>query len=49
MVFRSRLFVSLQADGWTASLPNFEEGCPELVRTVQEVVGKPVREVFVAG
>lgn len=49
VVFRSRLVVSLQADAWGGSLPAFAEGCPELVKTIQEVVGQPVREVFVAG
>lgn len=48
VIFRSRLVVSLVADGFSAARPTFAEGCPQFVHTVREIVENEVREVFVA-
>ena len=48
VVFRSRLVVSLVADGFAATRPTFAEGCAQFVQTVHEIVDHELREVFVA-
>ncbi len=48
VVFRSRLVISLVADGFAAARPTLLEGCPQFVHTVREIVDNELREVFVA-
>ncbi len=48
-LFSSRLVVALAADSSRETRPTFREGCPSLIRVVEEVVGTAVREILVGG
>jgi hypothetical protein len=48
VIFTTRLVVSLVADNFQAVRPTFQEGCPQFIQTVREVVDHDLREVFVA-
>lgn len=47
-IFQSRLVVALVGDSFSATLPTFAEGCPELVHTIQARLDHRLEEVFVA-
>ena len=46
-VFRSRVVITLQAEGYEEYLPTMRDGCPQVHRILEDVIGKRVREVFI--
>lgn len=48
-LFSSSMVVALVADGSRSTRPSLRDGCPELVRCVEEVVGVAVREMLLRG
>ena len=47
-IFRSRLIISLVADGFSNSQPPIHRACPEFASCMQEILQSEVSEVFVA-
>ena len=47
VVFRSRVVVTLQAEGYEQHMPTLRDGCPQMLRALERAMGTRLDEVFI--